>query len=298
MHETAARPALALWPPDDTEESVLGTNLHQTTITDTRARVPGTGANEAASQEERPWQAGSQTNVAGFARPDGRPYTTLPDVFVCRDPFDLQRATLSLAEDGPPALIVEVLSDDTWKADLDLERGKPFSYRRGGVAEYLALDPLQQFTGRDGRGWRLVGGAYVPWEQGAGGRWASRLGFSVGWEGARAVVYDARGRLMPGEGQVLRAIAEGRAEGVAEGEARGIEQGLAAGEARGRAEGLLVGRAMLVRLLELRFGALPPGLEARLEALAAPAALAGLTGAAMDAPNLSGFVEALDRATG
>ena len=264
----------------------MGTNLHQTAITDTRARVPGTGANEAASQEERPWQAGSQTNVAGFARPDGRPYTTLPDVFVCRDPFDLQRATLSLAEDGQPALIVEVLSDDTWKADLDLERGKPFSYRRGGVAEYLALDPLQQFTGRDGRGWRLVGGAYVPWEQGAGGRWASRLGFSVGWEGARAVVYDARGRLMPGEGQVLRAIAEGRAEGVAE------------GEARGRAEGLLVGRAMLVRLLELRFGPLPPGLEARLGSLAAPAALTGLTESAMVAPNLSGFVEALDRATG
>ena len=281
MHETSARPALSLWPPDDTEESVLGTNLHQTAITAVR-----TGANEAASQEEQPWQAGSQTNVAGFARPDGRPYTTLPDVFVYREPFDLQRATLSLAEDGPPALIVEVLSDDTWKADLDLERGKPFSYRRGGVAEYLALDPLQQFTGRDGRGWRLVGGAYVPWEQGAGGRWASRLGFSVGWEGARAVVYDARGRLMPGEGQVLRAIAEGRAEGVAE------------GEARGRAEGLLVGRAMLVRLLELRFGPLPPGLEARLGSLAAPAELTGLTESAMVAPNLSGFVEALDRATG
>ena len=270
MHETAARPALSLWPPDDTEWSVLGTNLHQTAITAVR-----TGANEAASQEEQPWQAGSQTMVAGFVRPDGRPYTTLPDVFVYREPFDLQRATLSLAEDGPPALIVEMLSDDTWKADLDLERGKPAGYRRGGVAEYLVLDPLQQFTGRDGLGWRLVGGAYVPWDQGAEGRWTSRLGFSVGWEEARAVVYDARGRLMPGEGQVLRAIAEGVAEGVA----------------RGRAEGLLVGRAMLVRLLELRFGPLPPGLGS----LAAPAAL---TESAMDAPNLSGFIEALDRAIG
>ena len=278
MHETAARPALSLWPPDDTEWSVLGTNLHQTAITAVR-----TGANEAASQEEQPWQAGSQTMVAGFVRPDGRPYTTLPDVFVYREPFDLQRATLSLAEDGPPALIVEMLSDDTWKADLDLERGKPAGYRRGGVAEYLVLDPLQQFTGRDGLGWRLVGGAYVPWDQGAEGRWTSRLGFSVGWEEARAVVYDARGRLMPGEGQVLRAIAEG----VAEGEACGLTEG----EARGRAEGLLVGRAMLVRLLELHFGPLPPGLGS----LAAPAAL---TESAMDAPNLSGFIEALDRAIG
>ena len=126
----------------------------------------------------------------------------------------------------------------------------------------------------------------MPWEQGAEGRWTSRLGFSVGWEGARAVVYDASGRLMPGEGQVLRAIAEGRAEGVAE------------GEARGRAEGLLIGRAMLVRLLEMRFGPLPPELEARLASLVAPASLAGLTESALDAPNLSGFVEALDRAIG
>ena len=36
MHETAARPALSLWPPDDTEKSVLGTNLHQTAITAVR----------------------------------------------------------------------------------------------------------------------------------------------------------------------------------------------------------------------------------------------------------------------
>ena len=277
MHETAARPALSLWPPDDTEESVLGTNLHQTAITAVR-----TGANEAASQEQQPWQAGSQTNVAGFARPDGRPYTTLPDVFVYRYPFDLRRATLSLAEDGPPALIVEVLSDETWKADLDLERGKPFSYGRGGVAEYLALDPLQQFTGRAGRGWRLVGGAYVPWEQGAGGRWASRLGFSVGWEGARAVVYDARGRLMPGEGQVLRAIAEGEARG----------------EARGRAEGLRTGVTMLIRVLAARFGPPPAGLEARLAARATPAALEALTDLALEASNLADFREALDRVLG
>ena len=279
MHEITARSALSgdppqrVSPPDDTEWSVLGTNLHQTAITAVR-----TGANEAVSQEQQPWQAGSQTNVAGFVRPDGRPYTTLPDVFVHREPFDLRRATLSLAEDGPPALIVEVLSDDTWKADLDLERGKPFSYRRGGMAEYLALDPLQQFTRRDGQGWRLVGEAYVPWEPDAGGRWASRLGFSVGWEGVRAVVYDASGRLMPGEGQVLRAVAAGRAEGLA--------------------EGLRTGVAMLLRLLAARFGPLPAGLDVRLAARATPAVLEALTDIALDVPSLADFLDALDRVLG
>ena len=285
MHETTARSALALWPPDDTEESVLGTNLHQTVITTVR-----TGVNEAASEVEHPWQAGSQTRVAGFVRADGRPYDTLPDVFVYRAPFDIRRATLSLAEDGPPALIVEVLSEDTWTADVNTERGKGYSYRLGGVAEYLVLDPLGAFTGTPGRGWRLTGDVYVPWEPDARGRWGSQLGFSVGWEGARAVVYNAAGRAMPGEGQVLRAIAEGWAEGEA--------RGLAEGEARGLAEGLLVGRLMLVRLLERRLGPLPLGLEARLASLTAPGALASLTDAALDAASLTDFVEALDRTPG
>ena len=43
MHETRT-PAAALWPPDDTEESVLGSHLHQATITNGR-----TGVNEAAT---------------------------------------------------------------------------------------------------------------------------------------------------------------------------------------------------------------------------------------------------------
>jgi len=39
-----ATPPMAGWPPDDTEESVLGTNLHQATITNVRW-----GLNEVAS---------------------------------------------------------------------------------------------------------------------------------------------------------------------------------------------------------------------------------------------------------
>ena len=103
------------------------------------------GINQAASLAARPWRAGGQTNVAGFFRPDGSPNTTLPDVFVYREPFDRRRATLSLAADGLPALIVEVLSPETYGADLNLERGKGYSYRRGGVAEHLTLDPLSGY---------------------------------------------------------------------------------------------------------------------------------------------------------
>lgn len=142
MHETIAGAAAALWPPDDTEESVLGTNIHQDTIVAVRGGI---------NQARRPWRAGGQTNVAGFFRPDGSPYTTLPDVFVYRVPFDRRRATLSLALDGPPALVVEVLSLETYAADLDLKQGKGYSYRCGGVAEYLTLDPLCGYLREQGR---------------------------------------------------------------------------------------------------------------------------------------------------
>jgi len=283
MHETTARAAAALWPPDDTEESVLGTNIHQDTITTVRG-----GVNQAASRAARPWRAGGQTNVAGFFRPDGSAYTTLPDVFVYRVPFDRRRATLSLAADGPPALIVEVLSPETYGTDLDLERGKGYSYRRGGVAEYLTLDPLGRYLREQGRGWRLVGGTYVPWERGPAGRWASDLGIGIGFEGVRVIVYDAGGREMPDEDHVQGALDDAEARGLAAGEARGM----VAGEERG----LLVGTAMLIRLLSVRFGPPPPALESRLRALTDLATVDALANAVLDAPSLAAFIDVFDRA--
>ena len=277
MYEITARAAAALWPPDDTEESVLGTNIHQDTIVAVRG-----GINQAASRAARPWRAGGQTNVAGFFRPDGSPYTTLPDVFVYRVPFDRRRATLSLAADGPPALVVEVLSPETYAADLDLERGKGYSYRRGGVAEYLTLDPLGGYLPEQGRGWRLAGGAYVPWGRGAAGRWASDIGFAIGFEGVRVIVYDASGREMPDEDHVQGALDEAEARGLAAGEE----------------QGLLVGTAMLIRLLSVRFGPPPPALEARLRALTDLTAVDALANAVLDAPSLDAFVGALERARG
>ena len=277
MHETTAGAASALWPPDDTEESVLGTNIHQDTIVAVRG-----GVNQAASRARHPWRAGGQTNVAGFFRPDGSPYTTLPDVFVYRVPFDRRRATLSLAEDGPPALIVEVLSPETYAADLDLARGKGYSYRRGGVAEYLTLDPLGRYLREQGRGWRLAGGAYVPWGRDAAGRWASDLGIAIGFEGVRVIVYDADGREMPDEDHVQGALDEAEARGLVAGEERGMEQGL------------LVGTAMLIRLLSVRFGPPPPAVEARLRALTDLATVDVLANAVLDAPSLAAFVDVLD----
>src|SRR5579863_5101239 len=111
------------WPPDDTEESVVGTDLHQMTIINVR-----TGINEVTHLHAQggpvPWQALSQTIVTGFQRPNGTRYKTLPDVFVYGHPVDQNRGSLAVAVDGPPILIVEVLSDSNYDVDLDLDAGK------------------------------------------------------------------------------------------------------------------------------------------------------------------------------
>lgn len=149
------------WPPDDTEESVLGTNLHQATITNLRLGLNEIAAASAPGQPA-PWQALSQTILTGLWRRDGSRYQVLPDVFVYRRPIDERRASVSLATDGPPALIIEIASDVTYEADLDLEFGKGYSYAAAGVLEYLALDPTGEFIPERGRGWRQRDGVSCP----------------------------------------------------------------------------------------------------------------------------------------
>jgi len=207
-----AKPPIG-WPPDDTEESVLGTNLHQGTITNLRV-----GLNEVASAlaplgGAAPWQALSQTIVMGFTRHDGSRYRALPDVFVYRQPIDERRASLSVQRDGPPVFIVEVVSDSTHESDLDLTYGKGFSYAHAGVSEYLALDSTGDIIPERLRGWSLLNGVYHPRPVDDQGRWHSReTGVSIGLDGVRVAVYAPDGRRQLREGEVARELARRDAE--------------------------------------------------------------------------------------
>ncbi len=202
---TASRPSLPgdAWPPDDTEESVLGSDLHQTTITNLRW-----GINELARLGLRPgqparWRALSQIALLGCVRADGSAYRTYPDVFVYPRPIDPARGSLTLEVDGPPVLVVEMLSESTYEADLDLVRGKGYSYARAGVPEYLALDPTGTILPEGIRAWRLVDGVYHPWSPDADGRWHSRqIAVAIGLEGTWATVYTRDGRRLLREGEV------------------------------------------------------------------------------------------------
>jgi hypothetical protein len=151
VSETWARSSLfaagLLWPPDDVEESIVGTDLHQKTITNLRLGINECAESARAADEPAPWQALSQIALLGCRRPAGTEYMTMPDIFVYRRSIDINRGSLALALDGPPSLVVEVLSESTYSWDIDLERGKGYTYAQAGVPEYLTID---------------VGGAFLP----------------------------------------------------------------------------------------------------------------------------------------
>ena len=191
------------WPPNDTEESILGTDLHQTTITNLRL-----GINEAVHAyrtpgEPLPWKALSQIAILGCVRADGSSYRTYPDVFVYPRVIDQDRGSVTLEVDGPPILIVEVLSPSTYEVDLDLVRGKGYSYARAGIREYLTVDPTAEFLAQGIRAWRLAQGAYLPWEPDEDGHWWSdQIPIAVGLDGVMASVYTRDGRHMLREGEI------------------------------------------------------------------------------------------------
>jgi hypothetical protein len=66
------------WPPDDTEESVAGTNRHQLTIRGLCMWINELAHAAAAPGQPVPWQALSQTMLTGFRRPDGSRYQRCP----------------------------------------------------------------------------------------------------------------------------------------------------------------------------------------------------------------------------
>jgi hypothetical protein len=201
------------WPPDDTEESVMGTDFHQMTIMNLRWGINEVAHALVTPGQTVPWHALSQTEIRGFSHPDGSPYTTLPDVFVYRQPLDPNRGSLAVGADGPPVLIVEVLSATTYEWDLDMELGKGYSYAAAGVQEYLTLDPHGDFAPERVRAWRLVDGAYRPWQADEQERWQSReLDLAIALDGEFGTVYAGDGRRMLREGEIEEERAQMQAE--------------------------------------------------------------------------------------
>lgn len=208
-HPATAHTQVQIWPPDDTEESVTGTGLHQLTIINIRLGINEIAGSQTEPGRPVPWQALSQTMVTGFERPDRSRFKMLPDVFVYAHPIDRLRGSVALGVDGAPVLVVEVLSEATYDSDLDIEAGKGWSYAHAGVREYLALDPTGAYVPDRIRAWRLVDGRYLPWLTDAAGRWQSaEIAVAFGLEDDLPAVYRPDGRRTLREGEIEAELAD------------------------------------------------------------------------------------------
>jgi Putative restriction endonuclease len=131
-----------------------------------------------------------------------------PDLFVYPYPVDPLRGSVSILVDGPPLLVIEVLSESTFEADTDPRSGKAYSYAAAGVKEYLTLDPAGVCLPNGGLGWRLRDGQYdLPWELEADRRWHSQeIPVAFALDGVQVAVYTREGRRLLREGEVEVAL--------------------------------------------------------------------------------------------
>jgi Uma2 family endonuclease len=186
------------WLPDDTEEALLGSMLHQRVIVSDVNSLT-----RYSKRENLGWRIGNQLKLV-IPRESGKgAYMPSPDIIVHTSPLLSDRQTsLAVATFGPPALALEVCSPSTaLKHDLDTfnPEGKPSAYAGAGIPEYLVFDPTGDIIPDLIRAWRMgESGEYEDWlPDPATGRWHSALGISFAPQGVLLRVYDPDGKIVP-----------------------------------------------------------------------------------------------------
>ncbi len=201
--------------PNDTEETLVGSSIHQEAITALYTSLTLCGPRRGL-----PWFVGNQIKLVIHRQDNRAPYMPSPDILVHPTLTSGSRSSLILAADGPPALVIEVASPDpaltqegtALESDVNLTSpsGKPRVYEAIGVAEYLVFDPTGDLLGTEIWARRAGPGGFVPWEPDDNGRWASAaLGIAFQPHGLLLRVYDQDGRLVPLTGE-LADLAEER----------------------------------------------------------------------------------------
>ncbi len=181
---------------DDDEETLVGSSSHQGAIV---ALYEGLG--NCGRKRGLPWFIGNQLTV--LIPREGRkpPLQPSPDILVHPTLSAGHRSSLDVVKDGPPALVIEVVSPSTAidrDLNVSLPIGKPGVYAAAGIPEYLVFDPLAEFLPERVRGWRLSQRGNTPWLPDDRGHWVSdTLGVSFAPQGPLLRVYDQDGNLMP-----------------------------------------------------------------------------------------------------
>ncbi len=160
------------WLPQDTEESIPGTEWHQEA-----AGAIAVALREAADRDHLSWGVCEEIALHGLRYEQGGPYDPRPDVMVLAQPLPSGGlAAVSVAEVGAPLLIVEVASRSTAANDRGEKRR---AYAVIGVREYLVFDPGGGLLPTALLAWRLAGAGYVSWNPEPDGWWRSEaLGVS------------------------------------------------------------------------------------------------------------------------
>ena len=153
------------WLPNDTEESIVGTEWHQEAIGALAIIL-----RHVVERRGGAWGVCEQVALSGLRYPDGRPYDPRPDVMVLTRRFPGDWASISLRDAGAPLFIAEAASDSTVNKDLDAKRQV---YAAIGVREYVVFDPTGGVMSTPLLAWRLESGAYVPWQAEDDGWWHS-----------------------------------------------------------------------------------------------------------------------------
>ena len=207
MVQTTARWATYRAPdalPDDTEESVVGTEWHQEAIGDLAQKL-----REAGRRHEAAWGVCEQIALVGLRHADGRPYDPRPDVMVLPRPLPSGRlSAIALGgTDGAPLFVAEVASRSTVDGDTGDKR---HAYAAIGVAEYVVFDPDGALLPAGAlQAWRLDGGAFVPWAAQADGWWySSALGVSLQPAQPVLALRDREGQAIPPVG-LLHSLLDG-----------------------------------------------------------------------------------------
>jgi Uma2 family endonuclease len=175
--------------PNDTEETLMGSSLHQAAIV-----ALYTSLEQCGPRRGLPWFVGNQIKLIIPRLGQQERYVPSPDILVHPTLGSGSRSSLYLAADGPPSLIIEVASPSTAvEHDLNLTSptGKPGAYEAIGVSEYLVFDPGGDILIPPVWGRRAGPDGFIHWEPDSDGRWVSTaLDIAFEPQGTLLRVYD------------------------------------------------------------------------------------------------------------
>jgi hypothetical protein len=232
------------WLPDDTEEDLVGADWHQYAID-----VLYDGVRDIAALDHLAWHVGNQLTLVGWA-PRGV-WRPSPDIAVYATAGPELRKEMSVKDDGPPTLVVEVASPGTWEYDVNEVSGKAAGYLGLGVDYYLVFDPTSDLLGTPCRGWRRMNGVTREWRPEADGSYrCASLGIALRPEGIILRVLDREGHPVPTREERLEQLADQAARLVAQEKANAAQVKTNAAQA----DEIATLRAEIARLRAERLG--------------------------------------------